>query len=83
MNSKKTGLKNFFFVFVVGKYFVNSLSDRDSVGVVAISSEIRLATVEACPNGGFANATADTKFSFTRFLDYLEKGEGLFCCILS
>ncbi|XP_065584406.1 VWFA and cache domain-containing protein 1-like [Artemia franciscana] len=60
----------------LGKYFVNSLSDRDSVGVVAISSEIRLATVEACPNGGFANATADTKFSFTRFLDYLEKGEG-------
>ncbi len=59
----------------IGKYIVTSLSDKDHIGLIALSDELHYAGVGDCFTRGMTRASRQTKFKLNRFIDSLTKAK--------
>lgn len=59
----------------IGKYIVSSLSDKDHIGLIALSDELHYAGVGDCFTRGMTRASHQTKSKLNRFIDSLTKAK--------
>ena len=59
----------------IGKYIVSSLSDKDHIGLIALSDELHYAGVGDCFTRGMTRANRQTKSKLHRFIDSLTKAK--------
>lgn len=59
----------------IGKYIISSLSDKDHIGLIALSDELHYAGVGDCFTRGMTRASRQTKFKLSRFIESLTKAK--------